>query len=87
MSDRRLRNTKWGRTGSYQSYDDVKAFFDVWANKPDKDIEGSISYEADLTDCYYGPAMISELLLSELKNGPKRILDFGCGTGLAGSPR
>lgn len=81
-----LLETKWGRTGSYLDYKDVKAFFDAWARHPDKDVAGSISYEADLSDCYFGPRVVAGLLLAELDSRKKRILDIGCGTGLVGLP-
>jgi predicted TPR repeat methyltransferase len=81
-----LLKTKWGRAGTYLDYEDVKAFFDVWARHPDQDVAGSVSYEADLNDCYFGPRVVAELLLAELDSRKKRILDIGCGTGLVGLP-
>jgi predicted TPR repeat methyltransferase len=86
MQDKRLNTTKWGRAGSFESYDEVRTFFDSWAKKPNTGAENSISYEVDLTDCYHAPAITSQLLLSALTGGPKRIIDLGCGTGLAGLP-
>jgi SAM-dependent methyltransferase len=82
--DKLLLNTKWGRTGTYDSYDDVKNFFEIWAVKPDADVEWSESYDADLEAYYHGPRVISRLLLEHLAGEHKDILDVGCGTGLAG---
>jgi predicted TPR repeat methyltransferase len=81
-----LLQTKWGRAGAFLDYEDVKAFFDVWARHPDEGVAGSVSYEADISDCYFGPRVVAELLLAELDSRKKHILDVGCGTGLVGLP-
>ena len=86
MRDEHLKSTKWGLAGSFEGYDEVRTFFDLWAKTPNTGATGSISYEADLTGCYRAPSITSQLLLSELAPEPRRILDIGCGTGLAGLP-
>lgn len=80
--DSLLAGTLWGRY--HDSYDDVARYFDHWADRRASDALLSRGYEQDAVGNYHAPRVISERMVASLPPGA-RVLDIGCGTGLAGA--
>lgn len=77
-----LAGTRWGRF--HVDYADVALYFDRWAADRAPDVFFSRGYDQDAQGHYRAPDIVSGRVSSHLPANA-RVLDVGCGTGLAGA--